>query len=72
MKHQDVFNMEPGGMRRHAIIALVEKRGMLGVNRKWQLQTKGDADIKRLLKLGILKRVRCGSRKCKQTYLLLA
>lgn len=68
----DYFEMPFGPTRRKAILDRVKEVGCIYVNRKWQLQTKSDPDLKKLLKRGILKRERSGSLKRSQTRLVLA
>lgn len=53
-----VFNANPGAM--------------LCVNRKWCIQLKYDADLRRLVKSGFLKQIRSGNKTSKHTYLVKA
>lgn len=78
----DTYELRARGHRRQALEALFRAYPgcRLPVNNKWQASTK-DRDLSRLLKLGVLKRIREGGRRQhpmnrssnkRQTYLVLA
>lgn len=51
----------PYGMeRRKRLLAHLKEHGKIYVNRKWQLQTKHDMDLKRLLKKGVIRIQKAG------------
>jgi len=79
---RDAYLMRPGSARRQALLTLFLKypEGKLPVNNRYQANTL-DPDLCRLLKRGVLKRIRGGggrhnpmNRKAskRQTYLMLA
>lgn len=49
-----------GADRRAGMIAYLHRHGKIYVNRKWQLQTKYDMDLKRLLKKGVIRLQKAG------------
>lgn len=49
-----------GADRRAGILAYLRREGKIYVNRKWQLQTKHDMDLKRLLKKGVIRIQKAG------------
>ena len=72
----EILRMRPGGERRRLIVEYINNSEFkrLAVNRKWLWQTKKDRDIRKLLKLKVLKmdRIRCSSSgKSNQTILIL-
>lgn len=49
-----------GVERRAGMLAYLRRHGKIYVNRKWQLQTKHDMDLKRLLKKGRIRLQKAG------------
>lgn len=56
-----------GAQRRELLLTHLRHGNHIYVNRKWQLQTKHDSDLKKLLKKGVLRIVKEGSGRCKQS-----
>lgn len=61
--------MPYGAKRRELLLAYLKKHGPIPVNNKWQVNTHWDADVKRLLKKGVLKMYKTGGVGKRQTYI---
>ncbi len=59
--------MPYGKERRVYLINHLRNGNHIYVNKKWQLQTKHDSDLKKLLKKGVLRIVKEGSLHCRQS-----
>ncbi|AZV02079.1 hypothetical protein [Pectobacterium phage Wc4-1] len=56
-----------GTQRRVLLLKHLRDGEPIYVNRKWQLQTKYDQDLKKLLKKGVIRIVKSGIPFCRQT-----
>lgn len=66
------INLPYGKERRKIIRQYFEKDpdAQIAVNRKWQAQIKQDPDLQKLLKKGLVRLIRDGIGRCRQSYLV--